>query len=85
MTTEHDAKAKDVARLAYLICDFGEVARVETAEAFAILLRLLPGCEALEEIKREVEVLHELRREYVRARAAYRKTLPRSDTQTDPF
>jgi hypothetical protein len=71
--------------VAYLICDFGEVARVETAEAFAILLRLLPGCEALEEIKREVEVLHEVRREYVRSRASYRKTLPRNGDPLEPF
>jgi hypothetical protein len=83
MSTEHDAKAKDIARLAYLIFDIQEVERIDAAETFAILLRLLPDCEALQAIKREVEVLHEIRREHVRAYSAYRKTLPPDDS--NPF
>jgi hypothetical protein len=73
MTTEYDAKAKDIARLALLV---GKRAfSDEGVEAFAILLRLLPDCEALQAIRREVEILLEVQDELYRA---LRAQLPRT-------
>jgi hypothetical protein len=84
MSTEYDAKAKEIARLAFLIGEIGEP-RIEAAEAFGIILRLLPECEALQELKREIEILHEIRSEQRRAYCAYQKTLPHNDDDLPDF